>query len=168
MKWINFIFAIVLIFNTTLLFIFLKKSTEKNNFNREYSQVYLKNNKSTQLSEVEQQYYYLSEQVQALSGQLKNIETYLTNDENIQPNLIKVKKQETNLLELSETINQANEKGAIAVDNILIAGTLDQNGAITLRQTMAQMSADEHHKVLQKLIIAINNGNLVMQPGALL
>ena len=125
----------------------------------------------TSVRDLEQQYSYLSHQIQKLSLQLENVQTHLIKNKNNQFDHAKAMtladKSEDDFV-LDDKTEQADEVGFVAVDTVLVSGSLDQDGVVALRQVMSNMSSEAHHKALRKLIIAINNGNLVMQPGAVL
>ncbi|MCW9015975.1 MAG: hypothetical protein OQJ89_03360, partial [Kangiellaceae bacterium] len=106
----------------------------------------------------------LLEQLGRLNSEVKKIEKLLTDKEKSTPaESSPVDSQKTRSI-----VENANRVGMESVEQTLLGGSLDQEGVHNLRQVMADMSSEEHHKALQKLIIAINNGDLVLQPGTIL
>ncbi|PWK54346.1 hypothetical protein [Pleionea mediterranea] len=65
-------------------------------------------------------------------------------------------------------LEQHNETGYQAVESVLSIGSLDQQGVHRLREKMAKMSPEDHQAALQKLIMAINRGEIEVLPGTVL
>lgn len=171
MQKTNFILAAILILNFVIFLLLFQMSGNEHTHKKAEVVSHSNDYQLTSVRELDQQYSYLSQQIQNLSLQLENIQTDSIKNKNKQLDHAKavtlVDKSEDDFV-LDDKADGADETGFVAVDTVLVSGSLDQDGVVSLRQVMSNMSSEAHHKALRKLIIAINNGSLVMQPGAVL
>ncbi len=171
MQKTNLTLVAILILNVVIFLLVFNLNGNQHSYKKESVVSQSNDYQLTSVEALEQQYSHLSQQIKNLSFQLENIKTDLVKNKNIQVDHAKVVTPVDNSEDsfaLNDKANQADEAGFVAVDTVLVSGSLDQAGAISLRQAMSNMSSEAHHQALRKLIIAINNGNLVMQPGAVL
>ncbi|MCW8877533.1 MAG: hypothetical protein OQK04_08380 [Kangiellaceae bacterium] len=164
-RWIGILLIISVVINSVTLILLTKGNNTTPTIVSEAPRVQPYDEKmSSNYSAFDIKQLELLEQLGRLNSEVKKIEKLLTDKEKSTPaESSPVDSQKTRSI-----VENANRVGMESVEQTLLGGSLDQEGVHNLRQVMADMSSEEHHKALQKLIIAINNGDLVLQPGTIL
>ena len=164
-RWIGILLIISVIINSITLILLTKNNNNATNAVAETPQVIPQDNPPhLNYSAFDTKQLELLEQLGRINSEVKKIERLLANHE--MSGREKMTSQEST--PLTKVVEDANRIGMQSVEQTLLDGSLDQEGVHNLRQVMADMSSEEHHKALQKLIIAINNGDLVLHPGTIL
>ncbi|MCO7225002.1 hypothetical protein [Pleionea sp. CnH1-48] len=166
LRWISVLLIVSLAINTITLIILLQhkhndiKPTVEDIIPRPTQTDFAEANTSEQSQHI----IHISNGLQKLSFQIQKLEALISRQEiseaSIQDHPISN--------QLQQTFEEANQLGHERIDVILSQGNLDHESIHELRRVMSKMSPKEHHQALQKLVIAINNGELILQPGVTL
>ncbi len=62
---------------------------------------------------------------------------------------------------------EVNQQAVIAVDEVIANGVMSQEDVHRLRMQMANMSPEAHQRELQRIIIALNRGDIELPPGVI-
>ncbi|WP_144393783.1 hypothetical protein [Pleionea sediminis] len=60
-----------------------------------------------------------------------------------------------------------DQKAESYIDELFSAGVMNQNDVHTLRQRMVNMSPEAHDRELQRIIMALNRGDIELPPGVI-
>ena len=165
-RWISVLLIVSLAINTITLIMLLQH--KHNDINPTIKNIAPHSTQSdfpeANASEQSQHIIYISNELQKLSFQIQKLEALISrqgfSDITVQDHPISNQSQ--------QTFEEANQLGHERIDAILSQGNLDHESIHELRRVMSKMSPKEHHQALQKLVIAINNGELILQPGVTL
>lgn len=62
---------------------------------------------------------------------------------------------------------EVNQQAELAVDEVIANGVMSQEDVHRLRMQMANMSPEAHQRELQRIIVALNRGDIELPPGVI-